>query len=277
MDDVVAVCLNTDFEKMSSPSPANALERKNLTYETKFLVDETAAEAALAWARQHLIIDPHVKSSKDIYSVTSVYLDTRALHTYQRNGSYARSKFRVRRYGDERAVFLERKMKTRGIVGKQRVKVAEHEVDLLAEMAADPDWIGFWFHRRILLRRVVPQCQIAYDRVARVGESAEGPIRFTLDRNVRAWETEKWTFCGLDGGMPVLKGHAILELKYQRSLPAAFKQLISDLGIKAQSVSKYRLSISALGLAERHGLVKKPKPDGSKVAPQDADGDPDLD
>ena len=84
----------------------------------------------LAWARQHMAPDPHVEPSLgDAYRISSLYLDTPALDVFCHRGSAARSKFRLRRYGDESAVYLERKRKKRDCVEKRRVPVLEAEMD----------------------------------------------------------------------------------------------------------------------------------------------------
>ena len=201
-----------------------AVEKKDFTYEMKFLLPEACVEPALNWARANLIIDPHINDAKsDLYRVSSIYFDTAALDTFRRTGSYARTKYRVRRYAEEGSVFLERKMKTRGIVGKRRVRVPDGEIGRLLETNADPNWVGCWFHRRLLVRDLQPRCQIIYERMARVGSSASGPIRMTLDRNVRAWNLDSLGFVPPEGGTPLLNSHAILELKYQVALPAPLK------------------------------------------------------
>ncbi len=244
-----------------------AVEKKDFTYEMKFLLPKLCIEPALAWARANLIIDPHIHDAKsDCYRVTSIYFDTPALDTYRRTGSYGRSKYRVRRYASEESVFLERKMKTRGIVGKKRVRVPDEDLAKLLVTDVDPNWIGCWFHRRLMVRDLRPRCQISYERVARVGSSTTGPIRLTLDRNVRAHKLDQLGFVVPDGGTSLLDGDAILELKYQESLPAPFKQLADHLGVKSGAVSKYRLSIEAMGMAPKiNGHVHPGAADASSV------------
>ena len=86
-------------------------------YELKFLIDENRAGEVLSWARQYMTPDPHVEPSLgDAYRIFSLYLDTPALDVFCRRGSVARSKFRLRRYGDESAIYLERKRQLRDCV-----------------------------------------------------------------------------------------------------------------------------------------------------------------
>src|SRR6187401_1760670 len=93
-------------------------ERRDFAYEMKFLLSEPRGEEVLGWARQRLCPDPHAKeSSHGAYQVNSLYFDTPNLEVYHRVGSYGRCKYRVRRYGGEKTIFLERKLKTKGQVG----------------------------------------------------------------------------------------------------------------------------------------------------------------
>ncbi len=235
-------------------APTSAIEKKEFTYEVKFLLPEPAIEPALTWARTNLVIDPHItRATSDCYRVTSLYFDTPELHTFRRQGSFARSKFRVRRYADETGVFLERKMKTRGIVGKRRVRVSDGDIHRLGFKQVDAQWVGSWFHRRLLMRNLQPRCQITYERVARVGTGVNGLMRMTLDRAIRCVPTDQIQLAPVVQGQHLLDGQAILELKFQVALPGPFKELVDSLGVQPAAVSKYRLSIEALGMAPING------------------------
>lgn len=228
---------------------ANGIEKKDLAFEMKFLLPQEKLEKALSWGRANLGVDPMANVyTSDVYRVTSIYLDTPNLDTFRRVGSFGRAKYRVRRYADETTVFLERKIKTNGVVGKRRVRVPDNEIGHLASPQVNPGWAGFWFFRRISAREISPRCQISYERVARVGPSANGSIRLTVDRNIQCWPSNEWAFTGMEGGKEILPGMGILELKYQGQVPAAFRGLIEMLAVERASISKYRLGIKAMGM-----------------------------
>jgi hypothetical protein len=69
-------------------------------------------------------------------------------------------------------------------------------------------------------------------------------------RSTRAIRQSRPTFQDLSGAVLVTDGSAILELKYYRALPALFQQLIAEFSLVAQPISKYRLSVAALQLAQ---------------------------
>jgi hypothetical protein len=218
----------------------------SLAYELKFLIDENRAGAVLSWARQHMTLDPHVEPSLgDAYRIFSLYLDTPALDVFSRRGSTARSKFRLRRYGDESAIYLERKRKKRDCVEKRRVPVLEAEMALLQGPDTPPDWTGRWFHKRLRARRLQPICQVSYERAAYVAGDPKDPLRLTLDRQLGCVPATEWVAPSFHRGLDLLPGRRILELKYRGLLPVLFKQAIRDLCLSPAAVSKYRLSVEA--------------------------------
>src|SRR5262249_32058705 len=182
------------------------------------------------------------------YRTTSLYFDTPELDVYHRTPSYRRRKFRVRRYGATPGFFLERKSKWGDRVEKRRTPVPEEELALLAHPMSIVTWPGHWFHRRLLLRRLRPACQIVYQRTAYVGSCAEGPLRLTLDRRLHGVLTEEWNLTPFEGGLPLLTGRVILELKFRAALPMPFKEVVASLRLSPHTVSKYRLCREAWGV-----------------------------
>jgi hypothetical protein len=86
---------------------------------------------------ERLIADPHgTGPHADEYRVSTLYLDTAGRDVFHRRGSYGRSKYRVRRYGDEPRVFLERKLRTASRLAKRRTDIPLDELTLFK--AAEP-------------------------------------------------------------------------------------------------------------------------------------------
>lgn len=216
-------------------------------YELKFLLSETIALQVMDWARQHMARDPVAQcDEREMYHVHTVYLDTPALGVFGRAGALRTRKYRLRRYGNEDTIWLERKAKVRGRVKKRRTAVSEPEVACLYSDDVSLHWSGHWFRRRVKLRQLQPVCSVTYERFARVGLTPEGPIRMTLDRAIGglglaqsaagSWEVPRTSLSGLDR----LNGLCILELKYPTSVPALFKGVMSDFTIAPLKVSKFR-------------------------------------
>lgn len=245
--------MNTSPQAGGHESPSLASpEVPGQAYELKFDVDEAVAARVEEWARRRLAPDPHADSALGgAYRTTTLYFDTPALDVYHRTTGYRTRKFRVRRYGMMTWVFLERKTKRGDAVRKRRAAVPDTEVAMLAEAKAPPDWAGAWFHRRVHARGLRPACRIAYLRTAHVGDCAEGALRLTLDREVRGVMAQHWRATSVEGGLPLLHGRVILELKFLNALPLPFKELVEKLSLAPSPVSKYRLCVEAWGMHDR--------------------------
>jgi hypothetical protein len=241
---------------MQSPSLAEPVEGVGPAYELKFLVEEELACAAEAWASGRLVLDPHGDPALDgAYRTTTLYLDTPTFDVFQRRPSFRRSKHRLRRYGSEASIYLERKSKNGDRVRKQRSVVPEEEVALLANPLSLVMWPGHWFHRRLLDRGLRPAALIAYERTAYIGAGTGGPLRLTLDRRLRGALAGEWAVPATEGGLPLLAGRVILELKFRFTLPGLFKELIQSLRLSPSPVSKYRSCMIAWGTSAARGEV----------------------
>jgi hypothetical protein len=231
-----------------SPS-TDVRENREFASELKFVVSRALAERIRDWARARLSPDPNASDgSIDAYSITSLYFDTKHFDAFHRRGSFGRSKYRIRRYGVSDVAFLERKLKTRGLLGKRRSLVKLDELKRLGNIKPERGWAGFWYHQRLLARRLNPVCRISYRRTARVAMTGYGPIRLTLDDDIRALGANELVFDGDQAGMRLSDEQIIIELKYRCEMPVLFKLLVEEFALNPQPVSKYRLAAVALGL-----------------------------
>jgi hypothetical protein len=229
-----------------------SMVRTDWGHEMKFRVSEAKADQAIAWARACLDADPHIDPALgDSYHISSLYFDTPDLTVFHRIGPDRRRKYRVRRYGSEPLLYLERKLKSRGRVRKYRSWIPDDEIALLEDDDPDREWSGDWFRRRLRVRRLEPVCRVTYERLARVGVLGGQPVRFTVDRRLRAACASGLCLPAGTDGLSLLAGEAILEFKFPHVLPQAFKELARDLSLVPGSVSKYRLAVASCGLQRR--------------------------
>lgn len=242
-----------DFTNDMSPS-TDLQEHREFASELKFVVPRPLAEQIREWTRARLSPDPNGAGSlSDAYRVTSLYFDTGQFDVFHRKGSFGRSKYRIRRYGSSEVAFLERKLKTRGLVSKRRTIVRLDELDRVSGLVPERNWEGCWYHQRLLARQLRPICQISYERTARVSMTRCGPIRLTLDESICARPVRGIAFAPPEEGQLLLEHEVIIELKYRMEMPAVFKQLVEDFGLNPKPISKYRLAAVALGfVAERN-------------------------
>ncbi|MEO7271076.1 MAG: polyphosphate polymerase domain-containing protein [Vicinamibacterales bacterium] len=216
--------------------------------ELKFVLEPAVAAQVRQWARTHLDPDPHgAGPAGDEYLTTSLYFDTEQFHVFQRRGSFGRSKYRIRRYGEADAAFLERKLREPTILAKRRTLVPLARLEQL-DRAPAAGWSGGWFQARVSARRLRPVCQVSYRRTARLLATGSELVRLTLDDALVAQPTSVIRFRE-DHGVPVLAERQILELKFRHHIPAVFKRLVEEFALTPAPASKYRLSMAALGEA----------------------------
>ena len=234
-----------------SPS-LDVRESREFASEIKFQVPDSIAQQILEWSATRLSPDPNASDQNQIgaYQITSLYFDTDAFDVYNRRGSFGRSKYRIRRYGPSKIAFLERKLKTRGLVSKRRASVDVEELTRLQSAEPDADWAGFWYHQRLLARQLKPICQIGYHRVAKVTMTQYGPIRLTFDRAIRTVPLGTVGFYDLSPGTLLSEEQVIVECKFRMGMPVLFKELVEKFALTAKRISKYRLAVVALGLVE---------------------------
>ena len=248
--------MSESSDSIVNPSVASTSGRTTGTYEVKFLVQDDVADEALMHARRHLAADRHCDPPISVgYLVTSLYFDTPTLDTYYRNDGYRRRKFRIRRYGSESSVMLERKSKARRLVKTRRTTVPDREVSHLMLEATPADWQGDWFHSQLRDRQLAPTCNLSYTRFAHVCTTPEGPIQLTVVRELRCRRAEEIALPFATEGSELLGGMSIVEMTFCVAMPAVFKAIISEMALMPSRVSKFRLSIEECVLS---GIVRPP-------------------
>ncbi|HZZ77907.1 MAG TPA: polyphosphate polymerase domain-containing protein [Gemmataceae bacterium] len=226
-------------------------------FELKFLL--TLAEAAKIeeWARTHMVPDPH--GDGGLYRITSVYCDTPSFDVLHRSPGFRRSKFRLRRYGSEERVYLERKSKRKDRVEKRRSDVCEEELQLLAVEPTPLEWHAAWFHKKISRRGLRPACRITYWRRAFFKQLGEHPVRLTLDHGLIGAAAADWNQSPVHDGEPLLPDHKLLELKFHVQMPSLFHDLLQHLPAQPARVSKYRLCMERCGLGPTNAVLPLPE------------------
>ncbi|HEX5069399.1 MAG TPA: VTC domain-containing protein [Vicinamibacterales bacterium] len=235
-------------------------DARNRASEIKFLVSPDTAARLRERARALLSPDLHAGGPhSDEYTTTSLYFDTLPeFAVFGRRGSYRRAKYRVRRYGAGDVVFLERKLRTKEFVSKRRTTVHVEYLPFLMSPVVNESWSAAWFHHRLLARKLSAVVQVSYRRTARVGITDHGPIRLTVDEDLKGLTIDRPHFAPLDRALP-LTTSAVVEMKFCGPMPAVFKQIAEAFALVAEPVSKYRLAIQATrpAIAERDQTARE--------------------
>ncbi len=225
--------------------------------ELKYALDEHLAEEVKFWAREQLGVDPHCCGTLgDSYDIHTLYLDTPQLDLYHRTGIAGSSKHRIRRYGSEDTLWLERKRKKNDFVKKSRTAVPEQEVyeRFAGRAVADSaPWCGDWFAQRVAQRLLRPAIQVHYRRFARTTLLENENLRLTIDSHLQASRVSDWSDSlvagsGQESPRLAIANIQILELKFHNHMPLLFKELLTKFPIMATGFSKYRTAVSASGL-----------------------------
>ena len=212
-------------------------------FETKFAVPAAAADELQKWAAGRLAVDQHADPARGGYRITSVYLDTPDFAVFRRAAGFDVHKYRVRRYGSEPVVQLERKSKKDGRVWKCRATVPQ---EVLSRPAAE--WGASWFAQELADLDLRPVCAVTYQRMAFVGGGPTGPIRLTFDRAAVGTPTAAPAPVPVVDGVPLLADEVVVEFKYLAAMPALFKEAIEATKLAPTGLSKYRRCARAAGL-----------------------------
>lgn len=222
--------------------------------EMKFLLSPRLANEVEAWSHERMVLDPNTTPHLPSYQVTSISFDTAGLDVMHYGREFSPHKYRVRRYGNESQVYLERKTRYGDRIEKRRLAIPLVEGHL--PLTGDGDHGGSsdnWFTRETEESGLTPACKITYARSAFVESGHAGPIRMTLDRGVRAAAVCSTDFAegplaarsqgefleGTDGDL-FLNDRVVLELKFLGHLPVLFKLLLERFQLSPISLSKYR-------------------------------------
>lgn len=240
-------------------TPDSTRETRAFARELKFLAPVADAPRLRAWMRNTLQPDPHgTGPHRDEYDITTLYLDTDGLDVFNRRRSFGRAKLRVRRYGRSPIAFLERKLRTDGLLAKRRTPVALAELARLNE-PLDKTWTGHWFLKRLRKRSLAPATLMTYHRIARSMQTPTGYARVTMDVDLRVQAAHGFTLSQPPGQL-VISDHVILEVKFQGPLPALIETLRTEFSLEPQSVSKYRLGAATLGAVAEHEIQHEASP-----------------
>jgi hypothetical protein len=214
----------------------------------KFLLDEPLAREVLARLSPHLSADPHAEPSlRDRYRITTLYCDTPQLHVYGRVGRYRRFKLRLRQYGTDERIHLERKTRQGDKVRKRRSTIHVAQLERFAAAMPGEHWDAAWYHRQLLRNFLAPVCLIEYERAAYYGSCSEGPLRLTFDREIRGGLTSGWSFDQPILRRPLLADRVVCEFKFRDAMPSLFKSVVQELHLTPAGVSKYRQCMAAAG------------------------------
>ena len=215
--------------------------------EKKYILTTTEQEKLLRQILPHLVEDNYFSET-----ICSLYFDTPNLDLIIKSieKPLYKQKVRLRSYNVPQlydTVFLESKIKYRGIVNKRRIniKLADfynyfHNLEIgkptelisnSPQIARELDYLFRFYHLR-------PAWFVAYDRESYVGKE-NSSLRITFDKNLRS-RTENLRLEKGDTGEKYFKNNeCVMEIKALDALPMWLASALSDLKIYPKSFTKY--------------------------------------
>ena len=234
-------------ETLMSPSLQTSSQVAAHAYEMKFLLPEAAARELQNWAAKNLCVDAFANSElDDSYQTTTLYLDTPAMDLLYQTQKFRGRKYRLRRYGQESLIYLERKRRRGDRVRKRRTSVSDQEIEIVASGQGRTGQPEEWFCQKIVKHQLQPSCCVTYERAAFMKMGATGPMRLTFDRRIRGVRASDWSVLPVTDGAEILNGEVICEFKFREVLPPLFQQVIEEMRLQPGSVSKYRRLMQAI-------------------------------
>lgn len=235
-------------ETLISPSLLPMADLRLPAHEMKFLVTEHEAEHLERVLARSLMPDLHAQPDcgEGRYWTTTVYCDTPQFDVYFRQGRFRRRKFRLRRYGSDETIYLERKTKQGTQVRKQRSPIPLNDVLRLAQPTQDAVWDGDWFHNRVVKYGLTPTVALQYRRTAYCGFGENGPIRLTFDHDIAGRLADSWVVTPFEGGHSLYVDRVVCEMKFRGDLPSIFKTAAEELRLSPTGISKYRSCLASI-------------------------------
>ena len=229
-------------------------------FEFKYHIPERIADAIIAdLLDNHMMRDPFAGDKKDYYMVTSLYFDSPTLKCYNEkiSGIKYRSKLRLRAYDDNsdnpEKIFLEIKRKLDAIVIKDRAVLNNgYYKNILNGERPDIGEKNETLEEFLLKQKMYsmePVVLVKYKRKPLISKFDKN-LRVTLDYNIEAGAARN--FENHENMNPVFKNYAVLEIKYNNSLPAWLHKIIEKHNFDREPFSKYCRGIDTI--RENHQL-----------------------
>lgn len=231
--------------------------------EYKYLVPNSMMDMLRARISPYVIRDDHIAIHRHSdYTVRSIYYDTWDLNEYDIKlaGVHTRKKLRIRGYNHHpynNTVYVEIKYKHNMGLKKSRAPIKYSLIDrFLAGVdisdivlqrndfpGAMEKAINFLYY--IKRKCMLPVVLVIYEREAYIFKF-DHSTRITFDKNLRCIAYPKTdTFFSDNGSVNIYHNNFILEVKSNSGFPVWMEDIINELGVKREALSKYTLSIDA--------------------------------
>ena len=227
-------------------------------YEFKYFVSKKLSDIIFNESLNFMKIDKYAaKSKNEGYFVRSLYFDNEEYDNFNEkvDGVKIRKKFRLRTYANkfnkETLIFLEMKGRNKDRIFKERIRI--HNEDLVYfHTLKNLEELSFKYKKNSLInnfiydvyrKRIKPKILIDYNRKPLINNNGLY-FRLTFDSNLVSSKS-RYLFEKDNFNFPIKykPGNSILEVKFERSIPAWFHRIIQARNLSRKSISKFVLGV----------------------------------
>ena len=233
-------------------------------YEFKYILNKKISDQIEKEARNFMIYDGHVKKElNNKYFVRSLYFENNfASNFYEKvDGMKIRRKYRLRTYSNffdpKVPIFFEVKGRISERTYKKRINVKNKYLNLFLSQSQNFNLLNLYPNNEMIInfifdsfrKNLKPLILVDYKRRPYINKFGLY-FRLTFDTNLLSSKTNNlFSNDKYSSWLECKAGYTILEVKFDRSIPAWFHRIIQCYNLKRKSISKFVLGMSSCGLA----------------------------
>ena len=233
-------------------------------YEFKYILNKKISNQIEKEARNFMIYDGHVKKElNNKYFVRSLYFENNfASNFYEKvDGMKIRRKYRLRTYSNffdpKVPIFFEVKGRISERTYKKRINIKNKYLNLFLSQSQNFNLLNLYPNNEMIInfifdsfrKNLKPLILVDYKRRPYINKFGLY-FRLTFDTNLLSSKTNNlFSNDKYSSWLECKAGYTILEVKFDRSIPAWFHRVIQCYNLKRRSVSKFVLGMSSSGLA----------------------------
>ena len=234
------------------------INNQSLTrYEFKYFVSNNIANSIFEIAQNFMNLDKFASNAKNkSYFVRSLYFDNSQYDNFfeKVDGMQVRKKYRLRtyenRFNNKSNFYLEMKGRKQDRIIKKRVKIKNEDLEYFysfknmnkLHLKYNNDLINdFIFSEK--RKKIKPKILVDYSRKPLINKYGLY-FRLTFDTNIVVSKSNN-LFNEKSFFFPIkyCPGSTILEVKFERSIPAWFHRVIQSFGLNRRSISKFVIGV----------------------------------
>ncbi len=233
-------------------------------YEFKYILNKKTSDQIEKEAQNFMIYDGHVKKElNNKYFVRSLYFENNfSSNFYEKvDGMKIRRKYRLRTYSNffdpKVPIFFEVKGRISERTYKKRINIKNKYLNLFLSQSQNFNLLNLYPNNEMIInfifdsfrKNLKPLILVDYKRRPYINKFGLY-FRLTFDTNLLSSKTNNlFSNDKYSSWLECKAGYTILEVKFDRSIPAWFHRIIQCYNLKRRSISKFVLGMSSSGLA----------------------------